>query len=160
MVARSLKSERGISLIVVIMMMVIILAITGAGLLFSNIDLRISGNYRAVSQAFNAADTGANVALSQLGVLTANSILPFNGTINGTTYCSGTIAATTSCATPQSLVALPPVPASEGCSLANGSQVGGGGCHLQLYQIDVSGIGPLGSERQVQVLATYGSLPN
>jgi Tfp pilus assembly protein PilX len=157
---RTLRSERGLSLVVVIMLMVIILAITGAGLLSSSVDLKVTSNHRAGTQAFYTADSGASAGFTQIGYSTATSIAPFTSTVNGMTYCSGTIATTgTNCATPQPLVALTPIPAITGCSLSSGAQVNAGGCILQPYQIDATGIGPIGATRQVQALATYGPIP-
>lgn len=159
-VGRMLRSERGISLIVVIMLMVIILAITGAGLLFSSIELRVSGNYRAGTQAFYAADTGANVGFAQIGMNAASSINAFKigPDANGLTYCSGTIANTASCTgAAQPLVSLGTIPAT-GCSLGIGTMLGSGACYLLEYQIDATGVGPLNASRQVQALATFGPL--
>jgi Tfp pilus assembly protein PilX len=156
-VGRTVRSERGISLIVVIMLMVIILAITGAGLLFSSIDLRITGNYRAGTQAFYGADTGASTGFAQIGMNTETSIAAFSGTANGGTYCSGTIANTAGCTAPQPLVPLGTIPAT-GCSLGRGTQLNSGTCYLQEYQIDATGVGPLNASRQVQALATFGPL--
>jgi hypothetical protein len=153
--ARALRSERGISLVVVIMLMVIILAITGAGLLFSSIDLRISGNYRVGTQAFYAADTGASYAFARI-VLVPN-ISPFTGTLNNgsLTYCSGTPTTSNNCANPQP---LPPPTSinSPGYSLGAGTGYNASGFSFYLYQIDVTGVGPLGATRQVQALAQYG----
>jgi Tfp pilus assembly protein PilX len=157
MVRRTMRSERGISLIVVIMLMVIILAITGAGLLFSSIDLKVSGNYRAGTQAFYAADTGASTGFAQIGMNTATSIAAFSGTANGGTYCSGTIANTAGCTAPKPLVSLGAIPAT-GCSLGIGTMLGSGACYLLEYQIDATGVGPLSATRQVQALATFGPL--
>src|ERR1043166_1829639 len=93
---RRLRSERGVSLVVVLMLMVIILAMAGAGMLFSSIDLRASGNYRAGTQAFFAADTGVNHAYTQIVADPTQSIQPFDGPLAGSTlkYCSGKISET------------------------------------------------------------------
>ena len=59
---RSVKSkltdDRGITLIVVLMVMVILLSVIGAGLMFSGINTKIAMNYRTGTRAFNAADIG------------------------------------------------------------------------------------------------------
>lgn len=160
-VGRTLRSERGISLIVVIMLMVIILAITGAGLLFSGIDLRISGNYRAGTQAFYAADTGASVGFSQIQSSVAASIASFGRTAaNGGFYCSGTILSTASCTAGQQQPLAPPttLPAQE-ATLSSGAVYNSdrAGFFTYQYQIDATGAGgPLGAARQVQALATFG----
>src|ERR1051325_9794140 len=101
---RRLRSERGVSLVVVLMLMVIILAMAGAGMLFSSIDLRASGNYRAGTQAFFAADTGVNDAYTRIGLDPTASTAAFGPiTLGGSLkYCSGTVATTgTDCGTPQ-----------------------------------------------------------
>jgi hypothetical protein len=151
LVGRLLRSERGISLIVVIMLMVIILAITGAGLLFSNIDLRVSGNYRVGTQAFYAADMGVSAGFAQIP---SSALIPRTPATGAPAYCSGTIASTGGdCATPQPLTFTPiSVP---GFSLGAGT-----GYSFYLYQIDATGVGPLGATRQVQALAQYGPVPN
>ena len=158
-VGRTLRSERGISLVVVIMLMVIILAITGAGLLFSGIDLRISGNYRAGTQAFYAADTGASFGFSQIQSSVAASTAAFGPTpANGGLYCSGMIAATGSGCAPQPLMTPPATSVAVEATLSSGSVYNSdrAGFFTYSYQIDVTGVGPLGAARQVQALATFG----
>ena len=161
-VCRTLRSERGVSLVVVIMLMVIILAITGAGLLFSSIDLRVSGNYRAGTQAFYAADTGASVGFGNIVLNPAASVaaIPKTETAigSGLFYCSGTIANTgVSCATPQPLVSpsIDYVPTQQ--SLSASTYNTPRRFNYQ-YQIDATGVLPGSSTRQVQALARYGPL--
>ncbi|MGH7768879.1 MAG: pilus assembly PilX family protein [Candidatus Binatia bacterium] len=168
-VGRTLASKRGVSLIVVIMLMVIILAITGAGLLFSSMDLRISGNYRLGTQAFFAADTGASRAVAQLQadpLLSAAPILR-TGLDNGF-YCSGSIAyyialniapCTPGQEPPLARTSVPP----------RGHQLPGGGGYNSAstgsafvayqYTINTTGIGPLGAQREVQALAEISPIP-
>ena len=59
-----LKRQQGIALIMVIMVMALLLSITAAGLLFSGLNLRISGNYRMGTSAFHVADAGIQHALA------------------------------------------------------------------------------------------------
>jgi hypothetical protein len=160
---RIFASERGVSLIVVIMLMVIILAITGAGLLFSSMDLRISGNYRVGTQAFYAADTGTSMAVAQLVADPLASVIPIGPIAlgGGLVYCSGTIAQTNGCTTPQPLVRSS-VP-------TRGHQLPGGGGYNSAstgsafvayqYTINTTGIGPLGAQREVQALAEISPIP-
>ncbi len=154
--ARALRSERGISLVVVIMLMVIILAITGAGLLFSSVELRVSGNYRVGTQAFYAADTGASYAFARIVLDPTISTAPFSGTLNNgsLTYCSGTPTTSTNCTNPQPLTVTSIN--SPGYSLGAGTGYNASGFSFYLYQIDATGVGPLGATRQVQALAQYG----
>jgi Tfp pilus assembly protein PilX len=160
MVGRSLRSERGVSLVVVIMLMVIILAITGAGLLFSNIDLRVSGNYRVGTQAFYAADTGVSAGFAQIVMDPTISTAPFTGTLNGglLTYCSGTPTTTNNCNGTAQPLTVTPISAP-GYSLGAGTGYISYGYSFYLYQIDATGVGPLGATRQVQALAQYGPVP-
>lgn len=159
-VGRTVRSERGMSLIVVLMLMVIILAIIGAGLFFSGIDLRISGNYRAGTQAFYAADTGASFGFSQIqSSVAASTVSFFQPPVNGVGYCSGTIAATApGCANPQPLMNPPATSLAEEATLSSGSLYNSdrAGFFTYRYQIDATGVGPLGAARQVQALATFG----
>jgi Tfp pilus assembly protein PilX len=163
--ARALRSERGVSLVVVIMLMVIILAITGAGLLFSSVELRVSGNYRVGTQAFYAADTGASFAFARIvldqdiskALIPKTEVSPGSGLF----YCSGSIAYYTAlniapCTSGQEpLLAVSSIN-SPGYSLGAGTGYNASGFSFYLYQIDVTGVGPLGATRQVQALAQYG----
>ena len=162
LVRGTLCSERGVSLVVVLMLMVIILAITGAGLFFSSIDLRVSANYRVGTQAFYAADTGVSAGFSQIVMEPTISKVPFRQTLNGglLTYCSGTIAATASCTAGQEQELPVTKVTRPGYSLGVGTGYNSSGYYFYQYQIDATGIGPLGATRQVQALALYGPLPN
>src|SRR5258706_13896714 len=92
---RTLRSQSGVSLVVVIMLMVIILTMTGAGMFFSSIELRASGNHRAGTQAFYAADTGINAGYAQIALDQTTSTAAFSGTLSGgLKYCSGSGATT------------------------------------------------------------------
>jgi hypothetical protein len=157
---RTLGSERGVSLVVVIMLMVIILAMTGAGMLFSSIDLKVSGNYRAGTQAFFAADTGVNDGFARLGIDPSTSTAAF-GPISmsgGLKYCSGSLTSTgTNCATPQpSTVTSINAP---GYSLGAGTGYNAEGYQFYQYKVNVTGLGPLSSAREVEAQIQYGPLP-
>jgi len=155
-IGEALRSERGVSLVVVIMLMVIILAITGAGLLFSSVELRVSGNYRVGTQAFYAADTGASFAFARIVLDPDQSTALFSGTLNNgsLTYCSGTPTTSNNCTNPQ-LLTVTSIN-SPGYSLGAGTGYNSSGFSFYLYQIDATGVGPLGATRQVQALAQYG----
>ena len=47
-----LRDRQGITLVVVLMVMAILLSVVGAGLLFSGINTKISGNYQTGSPSF------------------------------------------------------------------------------------------------------------
>ena len=161
LIETTLRSERGVSLVVVIMLMVIILAITGAGMLFSSIDLRVSGNYKVGTQAFYAADVGASAGFAQivLDPAISTAAIPKTTLSPGLFYCSGRIDNTGgNCATPQPLTVIPVN--KPGYSLGVGTGYNSSGYYFYQYTIDATGIGPLGATRQVQALAQYGPVPN
>jgi Tfp pilus assembly protein PilX len=60
------RNDRGLSLVLVIMAMAILLSITGAGLLFSNLNLKASSNLRGGTAALQAADAGIQHALAKV----------------------------------------------------------------------------------------------
>jgi len=158
---RTLRSERGVSLVVVLMLMVIILAMAGAGMLFSSIDLRASGNYRAGTQAFFAADTGVNDGMTRIGLDPTTSIAAFSGTLTtpsgNLTYCSGKVTTTgTNCSSPQPLSA-PQLITGAG---APGYNVNQGGPAFYQYQINVTGVQlQLSAVREVEMQVQYGPVP-
>jgi len=159
---RTVGSERGVSLVVVLMLMVIILAMAGAGMLFSSIDLRASGNYRAGTQAFFAADTGVNDAFTRIGADPAASTalfasapitLPDGGIIK---YCSGKATDTNNCNTPQPLSAPQRINVA-GYNVAVGTGYNTGGPQFYQYQVNVTGVHTqLGSVREVEEQVQYG----
>lgn len=157
---RTLGSERGVSLIVVIMLMVIILAMTGAGMLFSSIDLKVSGNYRAGTQAFFAADTGINDAFSRLSLDPSTSTAAF-GPISmsgGLKYCTGSVGNTgTACASPQPTTVT--ATSAPGFSLGQGTGYNSDGYQFYQYKVNVTGVGPLSATREVEAQIQYGPVP-
>jgi Tfp pilus assembly protein PilX len=160
-VARPLRSERGVSLIVVLMLTFIILAMTGAGMFFSSIDLRASGNFRNGTQAFFAADTGINYAFSRIGLDPTTSTAAF-GPITltgGLKYCSGSVAATGTSCTGQALSA-PKVVNMKQYNLAIGTVYNQGGYQAYQYKMNVTGVGQLSAAREVEAQIVYGPVPN
>jgi Tfp pilus assembly protein PilX len=164
---RTLRSDRGVSLVVVLMLMVIILAMAGAGMLFSSIDLRASGNYRAGTQAFFAADTGVNAAYTQIGLDPTTSTALFSSapiTLPGgaiVKYCSGHAPPAvpntgTNCSSPQPLDAPQVVNvAGFNLNLSNPSAV-----QFYQYKINVTGVNTqLSSVREVEAQVQYGPVP-
>lgn len=61
-----LKNSRGIALVVVIFLGSILLTILGAGLLFSQIELKSANNFKAGSSAMQVADAGIQHALATI----------------------------------------------------------------------------------------------
>ena len=159
-VCRTLRSERGISFVVVLMLMVIILAIAGAGMLFSSIDLRASGNYRAGTQAFFAADTGVNDAYTRIGLDPTTSTAAFGPiSLDGGNlkYCSGKVAtAGSDCSSPQPLQA-PQVISMAGYNLNQANQ---SAVQFYQYQVNVTGVNTqLAATREVEAQIQYGPVP-
>lgn len=154
--ARTLRSERGVSLVVVIMLMVIILAITSAGMFFSSIELRAAGNYKAGTQAFYAADAGVGHGVA----LSGPNPIQFGPTLlaGGLTYCSGTVQATNRCKAPpqlSQLVATRSPPADYNIV----QQTPQAGLIFCQYKMTVTGTGPLNSAREVEAQVLYGPSP-
>jgi len=58
------KNERGIALIVVVVVMALLLSITGAGLLFSSINLKRTSSFKDGIRALYVADAGIQHALT------------------------------------------------------------------------------------------------
>ena len=61
-----LRDNKGLTLVVVLMTMAILVPVIGAGLLFSGINTKITGNYQQGTRAFYAADAGLGEAVSLL----------------------------------------------------------------------------------------------
>jgi hypothetical protein len=66
MMKAKLSDKKGITLVVVLMSMAILLSVIGAGLLFSGVNTKITGNYQQGARAFYAADAGLGEAVTQL----------------------------------------------------------------------------------------------
>ena len=96
-----LRNERGFTLAIVLMMMVVLLSITGAGLLFSSLNVKASANLKGGTAALQAADAGIQHALAATpaggdfdSFWTGTGLTNFpcknssgtTGTCNGTTY--------------------------------------------------------------------------
>jgi Tfp pilus assembly protein PilX len=96
-----LRNERGFTLAIVLMMMVVLLSITGAGLLFSSLNVKASANLKGGTAALQAADAGIQHALAATpaggdfdSFWTGTGLANFpcknssgtTGTCNGTTY--------------------------------------------------------------------------
>lgn len=155
-----LRSESGISLVVVLMLTFIILAMTGAGMFFSSIDIRASGNYRNGTQTLFAADTGVNDAYTRIGLDPIASKAAFGPVTlsSGLKYCSGSLASTgTSCASPQALTVSSTN--NPGFSLGVGTGYNAAGYQFYQYKVNVSGAGSQSAAREVEAQIVYGPVP-
>ena len=154
----TLKNDRGISLVVVLMIMVLLLSITGAGLIFSGTGLRTAGAFRAGTQAFYGADTGANVGISQLQLnqALATAAIPDTDLGNGTRYRGGRRNGADPGPRYMGDVTHPGFTPGSGTPDYSGS---GSPSHtFNRYQINVTGTGPIGAVREIEVQAEYGPL--
>jgi Tfp pilus assembly protein PilX len=155
-----LQDNRGITLVVVLVVMVILLSVIGAGLLFSGINSKITANYQTGTKAFYAADTGINAALNQLTLdpTTATAALSKNMG-GGLAYRSGH----RSDSTPQPLQFLR-TQSQSGYSLGSGTGYNASGYTFYEYQMNVTGTytTAYGTElagREIEAVATYGPVP-
>ena len=126
-----LKDNQGITLVVVLMVMAILLSVVGAGLLFSGINTKISGNYQTGTRAFYAADIGINaVAIA----ITPGSSPSSSAVSLGNSLCyrfgkrDGTVPSF-----------QPVVKSGTGFSLGSGTGYNVSGYSFYQYQINVTG---------------------
>ncbi len=68
-----LKDSRGIALAVIIYMMTILLLLSGASLLFSQLDLRVTSNERAGTRTFYTAEAGISHGIQTLSVVNGST---------------------------------------------------------------------------------------
>jgi hypothetical protein len=155
---RKLRDDRGITLVVVLMLMAILLSMIGGGLLFSGINTKISNNYQTGTKAFYAADTGVAAVVSELTLTPTFSSTPV---ILGNSLCyrfgkrDGTVPS------PQ-----PVLKSGAGYSLGSGTGYNSSGYAFFQYQINVTGtygpgsscpdVGEETAAREVEAQATYG----
>jgi hypothetical protein len=152
-----LPNNRGISLVVVLMVMTILLSVIGAGLMFSGINTKIAMNYRTGSKAFNAADTGILAIASTLAT-TGPTIPPPTEIDNNLCYRfgyrDGSVPSTS-----------PIVKSGTGYSLGSGTGYNTSGYAFYQYPIAVTGYTKVSScssvasgaaARVVEARVTYG----
>lgn len=152
---RRVKSQRGSSLVIVLMIMFILLVLTGASLMFSGLDLRIVGNLKAGTQTFYAADTGVNVGLNQLSPSVLVASAPFSGTLpGGLAYRSG--QRNDPGPQPLQLIAITTQP---GYTLGTGTGYNTSGYVFHRYKMNVTGTGPMSTAREIEAIAEYGPVP-
>src|SRR5713226_8183289 len=61
---RALNSAKGLTLVIVLMIMALLLSLTSAGLMFSGLNLKASANLKGGTAALQAADAGIQHALA------------------------------------------------------------------------------------------------
>lgn len=87
-----LQDERGISLLVVVMVMVLLLSMTGASLLFSSINFRSANNLKLGTATLHAADAGIQHALALIpsgGTFSYPSTSPGTTLVNNYSFATG-----------------------------------------------------------------------
>ena len=153
-----LLDNRGITLIVVLMVMAILLSVIGAGLLFSGINTKITGNYQTGTGAFYAADIGINAVASALtpGSSPSSTLVSLG---NNVCYRFGKRDGTVPSFQPV-------VKSGAGFSLGAGTGYNASGYSFYQYQINVTGtfspgtscpsVGTETAAREVEAQATYG----
>ena len=152
-----LKNERGIALAVLTMLIAILASMTGAALLFSRIDLMISGNYRTGTGALYAADAGVDVALSQIQLDWNASQVAIGPTQLGD-YSYRSYIPGEADTTPKPIAATCD---NSGYSMNSANyNNSGGGLGVRNYKINIMGTGPLNSAaRKIEALSQYGPAP-
>src|SRR5665647_2828444 len=63
-----MKNEKGIVLVVVIMLLAVLVLLGSTAIMVTNTDMKISSNYRSGSQAFYIAEAGLEQARDQLRI--------------------------------------------------------------------------------------------
>jgi hypothetical protein len=134
-----LTDDRGITLIVVLMIMVILLSVIGAGLMFSGINTKIAMNYRTGTNAFNAADIGITAVAT---LVSSPPSFPPPATVFalGSNLCyrfgyrDGSVPSV-----------IPVIKSKAGFSLASGSGSNSGGFVVHQYPIAVTGTYSIGA---------------
>ncbi len=71
----ALKNSRGMALVFVIFIVSILLTLTGASLLFSQMDLKITSNFKTGTSAFHIADVGIESAKAEMSRKSFDSVL-------------------------------------------------------------------------------------
>jgi Tfp pilus assembly protein PilX len=154
----TLKNDRGISLVVILMVMTLLLTVIGAGLLLSGVNTKVAMNYRTGTKSFNAADLGINAIAAAIAPNTTPSSTPVS---LGNSLCyrfgkrDGTVPTLT-----------PTAASGTGYSLGSGTGYNTSGYSFYQYQINVTGTYSTGSTcpsvgnetaaREVEALAQYG----
>ena len=152
-----LRDDTGITLVVVLMTMAILLSVIGAGLLFSSINTKITGNYQQGTRAFYAADAGIGQGISQLSANPTLAVAAFGPTSlgNGLKYRSGSRSA----GSPQPLQ-LVGKQQGTGFSLNAGTGYNATGYVFYQYQMNVTGTYEVGmvemAGREVEAQALFG----
>jgi Tfp pilus assembly protein PilX len=155
-----LRDDRGITLIVVLIIMVVLVSMIGAGLLFSSINTKIAANYQTGTKAFYAADTGVAAGKNQLALDPGTAMAAFSKNLGGgLAYRSG--HRTDAAPQPLQFMRTRSAPAF---ALNSGSSYNAAGYAFYDYQMNVTGTftTAYGTElagREIEAIATFGPVP-
>ncbi len=144
-----LKNNRGMALLVTIMLMTVLASMAGATLLFSRIDLMISSNLKRGTQSLYAADAGVGEAINQLSADRAASVqaIPPRDIGAGFAYQS------------KQLEFIGSRNNQAGYSLGVGTGYNPSGFAFDVYRINMTGTGPVNTAREIEALGAYGPVP-
>lgn len=129
-----LRDERGIALVIALLVMVILTVLGIAVIMNVNTEIMISSNAKDSKQAFYTAEAGLQAGMGQLPNRAA-----FAATLNGLNYSSYPAG--------QPL----PQPTTTPCPTGYGSNV-----YCFKYGLDVSGSGPNGASKRITAEVRYG----
>jgi len=158
-IRENFSNDRGLTLLVVLLVMAILLSVIGAGLLFSGINTKRTANYNLGTKAFYAGNTGLSVGVGQLGPDPATATTAFTWTLgNGLAVRSG--HRTDSAPQPFQFKGTVTEP---GFSLNVGTGYNASGYVFNQYQINATGTyntlwGLEVAGREVEAQAKYGPI--
>ncbi|HEY7165280.1 MAG TPA: pilus assembly PilX N-terminal domain-containing protein [Candidatus Binatia bacterium] len=152
-----IANDHGATLVVILFVMALLLSIIGAGLLFSGLNTKVSGNYTLGLRAFYAAETGINTGTNQVGADALASVAAFSSDMGGgLAYRSGHRNDTTPQAFQYKGLGTEP-----GYSINAGSGYNTSGYGFYRYQLNVTGTytAPAGivvAGRELEAHVSYG----
>ncbi len=153
------RSQRG-SVLVIALLLMVLLSLLGITILtVATTEHNLAYNGVWSEAALMAAEAGVNRGISLISANTTTSTAVISTTtLAGTssTYRSGTKTDNPSNPTPPTFVGTR---TEAGYSLAVGTGYNPGGYIFYTYQIDATGSGPRSAQRQVEVEAEFGPVP-
>ncbi len=151
------RSEAGSVLMIALFVMIIISLLGTALLTLSGIEHNIAHNGVWTEGAFSAAEAGVNVGFNQISPIQATASQAIPVTSIGASYSYRSGHKTDSGAQPLEFKGQRIEP---GYNIAIGTGFNRRGYAFYSYQINATGTGPRNAQREVEVLAEYGPVPN
>jgi hypothetical protein len=152
-----LKDNRGMTLVVLMMLIAILASMAGATLLFSRVDLMISSNLKRGTQALYAADAGVGEAINQISANRAASVQAFGPRDIGAGFAYRSGRRTDSGPQPLEFIGVRTMP---GYSLGSGTGYNPSGYVFLTYEIHVTGTGPVTAAREIEAMGGFGPVRN